>query len=40
LLCRAVFEPEAVVAGLQDVAVMDEPIEESGGHLGVAEDGV
>ena len=37
LLGRAVFEPEAVVAGLQDVAVMGEPIEERGGHLGVAE---
>src|SRR3546814_10487772 len=37
LLSGAVFEPEAVVAGLQDVAVMGEPIEERGRHLGVAE---
>jgi hypothetical protein len=38
-LCRAVPEAEAVVSGLQDVAVMGEPIEQSGGHLDVAEDG-
>lgn len=35
----AVFEAPAVVAGLDDVAVMGEPVEERGGHLGVAEDG-
>ena len=34
----AVFEAPALVAGLDDVAVMGEPVEESGGHLGVAED--
>ncbi len=34
----ACFEPEAVVAGFQDVAVMGRPIEESGGHLGITED--
>jgi len=30
-------EPEAVIAGLQDVAMMGEPVEQSGGHLGVPE---
>jgi hypothetical protein len=38
LLCRTVFEPEAVIAGFEDVAVMGEAIEQSRGHLGVAED--
>lgn len=37
LLSGAVFEPEAVVNGLQDVTVMGEAIEERGRHLGVAE---
>ena len=35
---RAVLEAEAVVSGFEDVAVMGEPIEQRGGHLGVAED--
>lgn len=30
-------EAEAVGAGFQDVAVMGEPIEQSRGHLGIAE---
>lgn len=34
-----VLEAPALVAGLDDVAVMGEPIEERCGHLGVAEDG-
>ena len=34
-----VFEPEAVVPGFQDVAVVSEAIQEGGRHLGVAEDG-
>ena len=34
----AVPEAEAVVAGLQDVAVVGEPVEERGGHLGITED--
>ena len=34
-----VFEPEAVVPGFQDVAVVGQAIEKSGGHLGVTEDG-
>jgi transposase-like protein len=34
----AVLEAPAVVAGLDDVAVMGQPIEQRGGHLGVAED--
>ena len=33
----AAFEPPAVVAGLDDVAVMGQPVEQRGGHLGVAE---
>lgn len=38
-MSRAVLEPEAVVAGLEDVAVMGKPIEERGGHLCIAEQG-
>ena len=34
----AVLEAPAVVAGLDDFAVMGEPVEQRGGHLGVAED--
>ena len=30
---------EAIVAGLDDVALVGEPVEERIGHLGVAEDG-
>jgi len=37
-LGRAVPEAEAVVSGLQDVAVVGKPVEESGGHLGISED--
>jgi hypothetical protein len=37
--CGAIPEAEAVVSGLQDVAVVGEPVEESGGHLGISEDG-
>jgi len=33
-----VFEAPAFVAGFDNLAVVREPIEESGGHLGVAED--
>jgi hypothetical protein len=32
----AVLEPPALVSGLQDVAVMSEPVEQGGGHLGIA----
>jgi hypothetical protein len=35
----AVFEAPAFVAGLDDVAVVGEAVEERRGHLGVAEDG-
>ena len=38
LLGRAVLEPEAVVAGFVDMAVMGKPIEERGGHLRIAEN--
>src|SRR5690554_4215857 len=34
----AVLEAPALVAGLDDVAVVGEPVEERGRHLGVAED--
>jgi hypothetical protein len=37
LLSRAILEPEVVVSGLKDVAVVGEPIEERNSHLGVAE---
>ena len=30
-------EPEAVVAGFEDVAVVGKPIQQGGGHLGIAE---
>ncbi|MCA3775954.1 MAG: hypothetical protein IN818_13350, partial [Cutibacterium sp.] len=33
--CGAVPEAEAVVAGLQDVAVVGEPVEQCRGHLGI-----
>jgi hypothetical protein len=34
--CRAGPEPEAVVAGFEDVAMMGGAIEERGGNLGIA----
>ena len=34
----AVLEAPALVAGLDDIAVVSEPVEERGGHLGVTED--
>jgi hypothetical protein len=36
---RAVFEAPGLVASFDDLAVMGEPVEQRGGHLGVAEDG-
>ena len=30
-------EAEAVIAGLEDVAVVGKPIQQGGGHLGIAE---
>ena len=39
LALRAVFEAPAFVAGFDDFAVMGEPVEERGCHLGVTEDG-
>lgn len=35
-----VLEAQAFVAGLDDFAMIGEPVEERGGHLGVAEDQV
>ncbi|MGY4502591.1 hypothetical protein ACVWYH_006548 [Bradyrhizobium sp. GM24.11] len=37
MIVVSVFESPAVVAGLDNVAVMGQPLEERGGHLGVAE---
>ena len=37
LLCGAVLEPVAVVAGFQNMAVMREPVEQCRGHLGIPE---
>ena len=37
MIVVAAFESPAVVAGLDDVAVMGQPIEQCRGHLGVAE---
>ena len=34
----AVFESEAVVSGLEDVAVVGQAVEQCGRHLGIAED--
>ena len=36
---RAVFEAPGFVAGLDDLAVVGEPVEQRGGHLGVADVG-
>ncbi len=33
------LEAPALVAGFNDVAVMGQPVEQRGGHLGIAEDG-
>lgn len=32
------FEAPAVIAGFNDVAVVGQPVEQRGGHLGIAED--
>jgi hypothetical protein len=37
LIIVAAFEAPAVVAGFDDVAVVDQTTEQRGGHLGVAE---
>ena len=39
LALRAVLEAPGFVAGLDDLAMVGEPIEQRGGHLGVAEYG-
>jgi len=39
LVCGAVFEAEAFVSGFEDMAVVGEPVEQCGGHLGITEDG-
>ena len=35
----SVLEAPVFVAGFDDLAVMGEPVEERGGHLGITEDG-
>ena len=37
MIIIAAFEAPGVVAGLDDVAVMCQPVEQGGGHLSVAE---
>ena len=36
-VCRAGPEPEAVISSFEDVAMMGEPIKQSGRHLGITE---
>lgn len=37
--CAAVFEAPAIVARLDDIAVVGDAVEQRRGHLGIAEDG-
>lgn len=37
MIVVSAFESPTVVAGLDDVAVVGQPIEQCGGHLGIAE---
>lgn len=37
MIVVAAFEAPAVIAGLDDVTVMGQPVEQRGRHLGVAE---
>ena len=37
MIVIAAFKSPAVIAGLDDVTVMGQPVEQRGGHLGVAE---
>ena len=37
MIVVAAFESPAVIAGLDNVTVMGQPVEQRGGHLGVAE---
>jgi hypothetical protein len=37
VFCGAVLEAEAVVAGLEDMAIVGKAVEQSGGHLGITE---
>src|SRR4051812_13751542 len=38
MIVAAALEAPAIVAGLDNVAVMSEAIQQRGGHLGIAED--
>ncbi|KYB44774.1 hypothetical protein AB664_19565 [Brucella anthropi] len=35
LLSGTVFEPEAIISGFKDVAVMSEPVEQCSRHFGI-----
>ena len=37
MIVVSAFESPAVVAGLDNVAVVGQPVEQRGGHLGIAE---
>jgi hypothetical protein len=37
VIVRSALEAPAVVSGFDDIAVVGQPIEQRGGHLGVAE---
>ena len=37
MIVVSAFESPAIVAGLDDVTVMGQPVEQRGGHLGIAE---
>jgi hypothetical protein len=38
VIVLAAFEPPAVIAGFDDVAMVGQAIEQRGGHFGVPED--
>jgi hypothetical protein len=38
VIIGSAFEPPAVIAGLDDVAVVSQAIEQRGRHLGITED--
>ena len=37
MMITTIFEAPAVVAGLDDIAMVSQAVEQRGGHLGVAE---
>jgi len=38
LVGQAVFDAKAIIAGLEDMTMMSEPVEECGGHVGIPVD--